>query len=50
MFDSTGRLLFKPTLALAQALCLLQIHHIRLHTPAAESVSYHSAYDPSPVL
>ncbi|KAL1658269.1 hypothetical protein EV122DRAFT_295288 [Schizophyllum commune] len=41
MFDGAGRLVCEPSLAVAQALCLLQIHDTRVGGATAWSMRYH---------
>ncbi|KAL1741553.1 hypothetical protein HDZ31DRAFT_84753 [Schizophyllum fasciatum] len=41
MFDGAGRLTCEPSLAIAQALCLLHVHETRLGDMTASSMRYH---------
>ncbi|KAL1745871.1 fungal-specific transcription factor domain-containing protein [Schizophyllum fasciatum] len=41
MFDGAGRLMCEPSLATAQALCLLQIHDTRIGGPTSWNMRYH---------
>ena len=44
MFDGAGRLVCEPSLAVAQALCLLQIHDTRVGGATAWNMRYHGAF------
>ena len=48
MFDGAGRLVCEPSLAVAQALCLLQIHDTRVGGATAWNMRYHGAFGSFP--